>query len=206
MRDDVVFPEALTEVAVGRSASIAAIAEAEATDGWLAVFAQRMPDADAPRPEDLYSVGCATRVLSIEPMEGAPGVSVRLQPVTRIRAVSWTDGDKPRVRARALPESNAPLDALTRQALEALCVATIRHCHGWSRDEAERYVRSIATSARLAWLSAAYLALDVEVLQSLLECDDVHANAQRVLTCRDELGLGDPPRSWWRRLLDALFG
>jgi ATP-dependent Lon protease len=208
VRDDVVFPDALTDLAVGRSASIAAVG-ADAGDGWLAVFAQRDSAVDDPGPADVYTIGCATRIISVEPLDGSPGVNVRLHPVTRVEAVGWIDaegGGPPRVRVKAMPESNAPLDALQREAVEALCIVAVRHALGWSKTETERYVRSVATSSRLVWLGAAYLALDVAALQALLESDDVHANVERILTCRDELGLGEPPRSWWQRLWRAVFG
>jgi ATP-dependent Lon protease len=198
LRDVVLFPDALTEILVGRPASAAALQAANDGDGWLAVLAQRDAAVDDPGPEDLHPVGCAARLLALRACAKGDGVAVVLQPVGRVRAAAWLPGPPRRVRCEHLPAPGGLLDAMTSQVIELLAVAGLRHSRRLSRREAERYVAHLPCAAHRVWVAAAYLALDVADHQALLECEDVGAAARRLLSCRDDL-VEDGLEPWWRR-------
>jgi len=63
VRNLIVFPGAVTQVALGREVSIAAAQEAVKNDRKLGLVLQRDPAVDEPGPEDLYKVGTIVSVV-----------------------------------------------------------------------------------------------------------------------------------------------
>ena len=63
VRNLIVFPGAVTQVALGREVSIAAAQEAVKNDRKLGLVLQRDPAVDEPGPEDLYKVGTVVSVV-----------------------------------------------------------------------------------------------------------------------------------------------
>jgi ATP-dependent Lon protease len=63
VRNLIVFPGAVTQVALGREISIAAAQEAVKNDRKLGLVLQRDPAVDEPGPEDLYQVGTVVSVV-----------------------------------------------------------------------------------------------------------------------------------------------
>ncbi|WP_405231166.1 endopeptidase La [Lentisalinibacter salinarum] len=63
VRNLIVFPGAVTQVALGREISIAAAQEAVKNDRKLGLVLQRDPAVDEPGPEDLYKVGTVVSVV-----------------------------------------------------------------------------------------------------------------------------------------------
>ncbi len=62
LKNVVIFPRNVITLLIGRTRSISAIEEAWARDRRIVVTAHRIPDADEPRPEDLYSIGTIAEV------------------------------------------------------------------------------------------------------------------------------------------------
>ncbi len=63
VRNLIVFPGAVTQVALGRDVSIAAAREAVQNDRKLGLLLQRDPRVDKPGPDDLYRVGTVVSVV-----------------------------------------------------------------------------------------------------------------------------------------------
>ncbi|MEJ2604471.1 MAG: endopeptidase La [Gammaproteobacteria bacterium] len=63
VRNLIVFPGAVTQVALGRDVSIAAAREAVQNDRKLGLLLQRDPSVDKPGPDDLYRVGTVVSVV-----------------------------------------------------------------------------------------------------------------------------------------------
>ena len=63
VRNLIVFPGAVTQVALGREISIAAAQEAVKNDRKLGLVLQRDPSVDKPGPDDLYPVGTVVSVV-----------------------------------------------------------------------------------------------------------------------------------------------
>jgi ATP-dependent Lon protease len=69
VRNTVLFPSIVSPFSFGRQASLQAIQEAIKQQRSVGVITQREPSVDAPRPEDLFTVGTAADVLRLS---GAP--------------------------------------------------------------------------------------------------------------------------------------
>jgi ATP-dependent Lon protease len=65
VRNLVVFPGAVTQVALGRDISIAAAREAVASERPLGILLQTDPSVDTPAPEDLYRTGTVVSVVRL---------------------------------------------------------------------------------------------------------------------------------------------
>src|SRR5690606_3545118 len=64
IRNAVRFPGAVAPFDVGREKSVALVEDVHNLDGpVIAIFAQKDPSTDDPGQDDLYSMGCAARVL-----------------------------------------------------------------------------------------------------------------------------------------------
>jgi ATP-dependent Lon protease len=65
VRNLVVFPGAVTQVALGRDVSIAAAKEAVSKDRKLGILLQKDPTVDEPEPADLHAVGTVVSVVRL---------------------------------------------------------------------------------------------------------------------------------------------
>ncbi len=63
LRNTVLFPNVVLPITVAREKSVKAIAEAQKTNKWLGVIAQRDSNNDDPQPDDIYEVGTLAKVV-----------------------------------------------------------------------------------------------------------------------------------------------
>jgi ATP-dependent Lon protease len=127
VRNLVVFPGAVTQVALGREISIRAAKEAVENNHKLGILLQRDPAVDKPGPEDLYATG--TIVSVVRYIEAPNGMHHLIcQGEQRFRAVDFLPGlDFLAARYDIVAEpqtSNAEIEAranyLRQQAAEAM--------------------------------------------------------------------------------------
>jgi ATP-dependent Lon protease len=107
IRDKVYFPGMIFPLFVGRDRSVAAVAEAQAQDGYLLLVAQKQMNVDAPGPEDLYEMGTVANVMQVLSL---PDGTIRLmvEGVARARIQEYLHADPFYwVRAELLPEPKA---------------------------------------------------------------------------------------------------
>jgi ATP-dependent Lon protease len=127
VRNLVVFPGAVTQVALGRDVSIRAAKEAVENNHKLGILLQRDPSVDRPGPDDLYSIGT---IVSVVRYITAPNGMHHLicQGEQRFRAVDFLPGlDFLAARYDVIAEpqtSDAEIEAratyLRQQAAEAM--------------------------------------------------------------------------------------
>ena len=65
LRSSVLFPGAITPITVGREKSIALVRAVNAEGGLLGAVLQRDSEIETPKPDDMYRVGTAARILKI---------------------------------------------------------------------------------------------------------------------------------------------
>ena len=63
LRDIVVFPSMIVPLFVGREKSIKALDEVMKTNKKIVLITQKNAEIDAPSEEDIYSVGCKSKIL-----------------------------------------------------------------------------------------------------------------------------------------------
>jgi ATP-dependent Lon protease len=182
VRNLVVFPGAVTQVALGREISIAAAKEAVANNRKLGILLQKEQDVDKPGPEDLYSVGTVVSVVRY--LTAPNGMHYLIcQGEHRFRVVDFVPG-LPFLAVRydeiPEPESDQPeVEALvahirgkTEEALEFLPQAP---------PEMVPSLRSIDSPSVLADLVSGLLDFKPAEKQSLLETVDIKPRLERLL-------------------------
>ena len=92
LKDTVVFPKIVVPLAVGRSKSLAAIEAAMENGRQFIVTAQKDPNQEDPKLEDLYSIGTIVNVTRVESQE--TGSQVIVQGDRRVSIVSQTDREE----------------------------------------------------------------------------------------------------------------
>ncbi|MFN8523369.1 MAG: endopeptidase La [Chloroflexota bacterium] len=93
VRDTVLFPHVVTPLYIDRDRSLRAIEEAMGTGRTLLVLAQRDPDVQRPRPEDLYEVGTEAIVGRVLKMPDG-STSALVQGQRRVRVVGPSSDDQ----------------------------------------------------------------------------------------------------------------
>jgi len=119
LRNAVLFPGSIIPIDVGRKKSIKLIEEALAREKpIIGILTQRDPQVENPQEDDLYTVGCAARVLKVIKL-GADNFSVIIQGLARVEVLGFI-GREPYItaRIRTLPD-DAPSDGMQEAAAEA---------------------------------------------------------------------------------------
>src|SRR5437773_5290987 len=116
LRNSVLFPGSIIPIDVGRKKSVKLVEEAISKERpVIGIVTQRDARTEEPGPGDLYSVGCAARILKVIKL-AKDNFSVILQGVSRIRIAEYQQ-QEPFIIARvqAIPDpttTDVELDAL----------------------------------------------------------------------------------------------
>jgi len=182
VRNLVIFPGAVTQVALGRAISIAAAKEAVSNERKLGILLQKDPAVDEPGPDDLHRIGTVVSVVRY--LEAPNGMHYLIcQGEHRFSVVDFVPGlpflaarfdeisepvsDKPEIEALAVN-----LRARAEEALELLPQAP---------PELANSLRSIESPSVLADLVAGLLDIKPTEKQSLLETIDIKPRLERLL-------------------------
>src|SRR5664279_2049407 len=93
LRNSVLFPGSIIPIDVGRKKSVKLVEEAISKERpVIGIVTQRDARTEEPGPGDLYSVGCAARILKVIKL-AKDNFSVILQGVSRIRVLEGTGVD-----------------------------------------------------------------------------------------------------------------
>lgn len=175
VKNTVLFPFLFLPLSVGRPKSVAAVEAALGSeDKTICVVAQRLPNVESPKREDLYSVGTRAVIKKLSRSEGT--IEILVQGLDRVRVLEIVR-EEPHIEARLqvlpLPAGEGPeIEALLREVQEAA-----RRIVELSQPELQPHLMQIIQqSPSVAWLAymlASMLSLDLEKEQSLLECDSL---------------------------------
>jgi ATP-dependent Lon protease len=182
VRNLVVFPGAVTQVALGREITIAAAKEAVSNERTLGILLQRDPAVDNPGPDDLYRTGTVVSVVRF--LTAPNGMHYLIcQGEHRFKVVDYVPGlpflavrydklaeptsDKPEIEALA-----THLRAKAEEALEFLPQAP---------PELATSLRTIDSPGVLADLLAGLFDFKPAEKQSLLETIDLKQRLERLL-------------------------
>jgi len=182
LSDIVVFPGMVVPLVVESSPSTRLIDVVVAGDRFVGLVLQKKPELESPGPDDLWTVGCAARVLR---MLKFPDNTTRVlvEGLRRIRLIEFVSQD-PYLRARHehvpdVADDSIETTALARSAREHF-VEVIEHSPTLNE---QIKIPALQTEApgRLADLMAANLNLTLEERQTLLETADVKQRLKRIL-------------------------
>ena len=182
MRNLVLFPGMATPLTIGRTSSVAAAQAAAHHDQQIGLLLQRDAEVSAVKPDDLYWVGTASRILrNVASQGGAQHLVV--QGERRFRVLEFLDG-WPYLVARVsyiedVENNSAAIEArllqLKQRAGEAIALLPN------TPDELQSVVENMDSAAALADMIASFLDVKNEEKQAILETFDLATRLDRVL-------------------------
>jgi ATP-dependent Lon protease len=183
LRNSVLFPGSIIPIDVGRRKSVRLVEEAVSKERpVIGILTQRDARTEDPTEGDMYSVGCAARILKVIKL-AKDNFSVILQGVSRIRISEYTQ-QEPFILARvgAVPDpttSDVELDALVMN-LKDIAKRVIKLMPELPK-EAGALVDSVTEPGQLADLITSNLDIQVDEKQDVLETFDLKARMRTVL-------------------------
>jgi ATP-dependent Lon protease len=183
LRNSVLFPGSIIPIDVGRRKSVRLVEDAIAKERpVIGILTQKDARTEDPASGDLYTVGCAARILKVIKL-AKDNFSVILQGVTRFE-VSGFDGAEPflAARVRAVPDptsSDVELDALVMN-LKDIAKRVVKLMPELPK-EAGALVDSVTEAGHLADLITSNLELEVNEKQDVLETFDLKTRTRKVL-------------------------
>jgi ATP-dependent Lon protease len=183
MRNSVLFPNSIIPIDVGRKKSVKLVEEAIAKEKpIIGIVTQRDARVEEPGPADLYTVGCAARILKVIKL-AKDSFSVILQGVSRVRLLELAMQD-PYMTAKIqvlpdVPGSSAELDALVMNVKDV--AKRVVKLMPELPKEASALVDSVNEPGQLADLITSNLDVQVDEKQEILEIFDLKARLRRVL-------------------------
>jgi ATP-dependent Lon protease len=183
LRNSVLFPNSIIPIDVGRKKSVKLVEEAIAKEKpIIGIVTQRDARVEEPGPADLYTVGCAARILKVIKL-AKDSFSVILQGVSRVRLLELGPQDPYMVaKIQVLPDpaaSSAELDALVVNVKDV--AKRVIKLMPELPKEASSLLDSVTEPGQLADLITSNLDVQVDEKQEILEIFDLKARLRRVL-------------------------
>jgi ATP-dependent Lon protease len=184
VRNLVLFPGMILPSAIGRETSIAAAQYAVKNDRPVGLLLQRDPTVDAPRQEDLYTVGTAAQILRyVTTPDGTHHIVC--QGEERFRIVEFLAG-YPFLVARVERQRDAEVDTLAKDLEAQLLQLRERAAEALALlpqtpQELLQAVQAFKSPAPLADLIAGFMDVAPAEKQAVLETFDVSARVDKVL-------------------------
>jgi len=182
LSDIVIFPAMVAPLLVDSGPSIKLIDDVVGGDRLIGVVLQRNPEADNPKPDELFEVGCAARVLK---MLKFPDNTVRVlvEGLWRIRIQDFTTTN-PYLCAKCeiladIPESTLEVSALLRNAQNQF--QEILRLSPALSEQVKVAALNTEEPGHFSDLIAANLNLDLEERQRLLETPSIRERLSKLL-------------------------
>ncbi|MCB1129127.1 MAG: LON peptidase substrate-binding domain-containing protein, partial [Verrucomicrobiae bacterium] len=182
LSDIVVFPGMVVPLLVESAPSIRLIDDVVAGDRLVCLVLQRKPDTTDPRPDELFEVGCASRVLR---MLKFPDNTVRIliEGLHRVRLKDFLSRD-PYLRAECEPVTVAPEDTMEIAALVRNIRSKFEEISELSPALTEQVrvaALNVEEPGKLADLIAGNVNLSLDERQTLLETPRLLDRLNRLL-------------------------
>jgi ATP-dependent Lon protease len=183
LRNSVLFPGSIIPIDVGRKKSVRLVEEAISKERpVIGILTQRDARTEDPGDTDLYTVGCAARILKVIKL-AKDNFSVILQGVSRVRILEYSQRDPFIVsRVQAMPDlskTDVELDALVLN-LKDIAKRVVKLMPELPK-EAAALLDSVSEPGQLADLITSNLDISVEEKQEVLETFDLKARLRKVL-------------------------
>lgn len=183
LRNTVLFPNVVLPITVAREKSVKAIAEAEKSGKWLGVVAQIDSNEEDPGPDGIYRVGTLAKVVKqIRLPDG--NTTIFIMGRMRFSVDEWTQTE-PHFSARVrylddeFPKGDPNFDALL-SSIKDHSERILQQSPNLP-PEAGMVLRNIEQHSFLLHFIASNLNAKIADKQGLLEEDDVHIRAERLL-------------------------
>jgi len=183
LRNTVLFPNVVLPITVAREKSVKAIAEANRTNKWIGVIAQKESNNEDPGPDDIYQVGTLAKVVKQIKM---PDGNVTLFIMGRMRFTidAYTQTD-PYYMARVsyledvYPENDAAFDALI-SSIKDYGERIVQQSANIP-NEAGIVLKNIENQSFLMHFIASNISAKLQEKQSMLEENNITLRAEKLL-------------------------
>ena len=170
LRDAVVYPDAMSPLAIGQERSIALIDEAIAGNRMIALLASKNPESEVPGPDDMYTIGTAA---VIHRMLRIPDGTIRIlvQGIRRIRLERFTQ-EEPYLVGEFVEVPDVVPDTPEVKALSKNVqglFSKIIDLAPYLPAELELAVANVDAPGELTYLIASTMRIGVDEKQELLE-------------------------------------
>ena len=170
LRDAVVYPDAMSPLAIGQERSIALIDEAIAGNRMIALLASKNPESELPGPDDMYTIGTAA---VIHRMLRIPDGTIRIlvQGIRRIRLERFTQ-EEPYLIGEFVEVPDVVPDTPEVKALSKNVqglFSKIIDLAPYLPAELELAVANVDAPGELTYLIASTMRIGVDEKQELLE-------------------------------------
>jgi len=182
LRDVVVYPHMVIPLFVGREKSIHALDVAMKADKRIMLIAQKQPDVDDPKADDLYRIGTVASILQLLKLPDGT-VKVLVEGVDRARIEAMHTGEHYTSDVTTEPDA----DTYDEKELDVLARSVISQFEQYVKlnkkvpPEVLTALAGIEQPGRLADTVAAHMALKLPEKQKVLEILDVRKRLEHVL-------------------------
>lgn len=182
LRDVVVLPHMVVPLFVGREKSIRALETAMERNQTVVLVAQKFPENDNPKAEDVYRIGCVSRIVQLLKLPDGT-VKVLVEGKSRALLTKVLDDDNfMQAEVEVLVDTdndNAEVEALRRTVL-----AQFESYIKLNKKIPMEILNSLATiddGSHLADTIIAHLPIKLEIKQEMLELRSVKTRLENVL-------------------------
>lgn len=183
LRNTVLFPNVVLPITVAREKSVKAIAEAQKTNKWIGVIAQKDSGNDDPMPDDIYRIGTLAKVVKQIKMPDG-NITIFIMGRMRFRIDDYTQVD-PYYTAQVTyledvyPQKDASFDALMSSIKDHS--ERIAQQSPNMPNEASIVLRNIEQQSFLMHFVASNISAKLQDKQGMLEENDIRARAEKLL-------------------------
>ena len=174
LEDIVIFPGMIAPLIVESAQSVQLIDDVVAGDRWVGLVLQKKAELKSPNPEDLYTVGCAGKILRmLKYPENV--VRILIEGVRRFKTISFVE-KSPYLKAKVeyieeKVEKSIEVEAMARKALEMF--EQIIKMTPALAEQIKIAQLTTSNPGQLADIIASNLNINLEERQTLLETIDV---------------------------------
>ena len=182
LRDVVVYPHMIIPLCVGREKSIHALDVAMKADKRIMLIAQKQPDVDDPKADDLYRIGTVASILQLLKLPDGT-VKVLVEGVDRARIEAMHTGEHYTSDVTTEPDA----DTYDEKELDVLARSVISQFEQYVKlnkkvpTEVLTALAGIEQPGRLADTVAAHMALKLAEKQKVLEILEVRKRLEHIL-------------------------
>ncbi len=183
LRNTVLFPNVVLPITVARDKSVKAIAEAQKTNKWVGVIAQKDSNNDDPTPDDIYQVGTLAKVVKQIKMPDG-NITLFIMGRMRFRTDQFLQTE-PYFKARisyledVYPKKDPTFDALISSIKDY--GEKIAQQSQNIPSEAGIVLRNIEQQSFLMHFIASNISAKLQEKQAMLEEDNIVTRAEKLL-------------------------
>ncbi len=183
LKNTVLFPNVVLPITVAREKSVKAIAEAQGSNKWIGVVAQRDSSHESPKPDDIYQVGTLAKVVKQIKMPDG-NITIFIMGRMRFRIDEFTQ-QEPFYKAKVTyledvyPQKDASFDALISSIKDYS--ERIAQQSPNMPNEASIVLRNIEQQSFLMHFVASNIAAKLQDKQAMLEENNITARAEKLL-------------------------